>query len=250
MSFSELLPFILIGFAAQAVDGALGMAFGIISSTLLISAGVPPAAASASVHIVESFTTGLSGISHSLMRNVDWRLLARLIVPGVIGGICGAYLLAGILDEGVARPLVLAYLSLMGLYLLWRGLTLGRPRERQPKVVEPLGLVGGFLDAAGGGGWGPVVTSNLLVQGANPRKTIGTVNTAEFFLATTISITFILTLGWEDFTTATLGLLFGGIIAAPIGALLAKYLPARTLMIMVGIVLTLTSAYGVWRAFG
>jgi hypothetical protein len=247
LSFYDLLPFILIGFAAQLVDGALGMAFGTISSTMLISIGVAPAAASASVHIAESFTTGISGISHSLMRNVDWRLLARLAIPGVIGGVCGAYLLAELLDEKIARPLVLFYLACIGLYLLWRGIR-HRPHERKPKVVEPLGLIGGFLDGAGGGGWGAVVTSNLLIQGANPRKTIGTVNTAEFFLAVSVSITFILTLGWEDFTAATLGLLFGGILAAPLGAVLAKRVPARALMIMVGIVLTLTSVYGIGRA--
>lgn len=247
MSFSDLLPFILIGFSAQLVDGALGMAFGVISTSFLIGAGVTPAAASASVHIVESFTTGISGISHSLMRNVNWRMLARLVIPGVIGGVCGAYLLADVLDENVARPLVLAYLTAIGLYLLWRGIR-HKEQERKPKVVEPLGLVGGFLDGAGGGGWGPVVTSNLLIQGASPRQTIGTVNTAEFFLAISISVTFILTLGWEDFTKATLGLLIGGILAAPLGALLAKRLSARTLMIMVGIVLTLTSAYSIVRA--
>ncbi len=246
MSFADLLPFILIGFAAQLVDGALGMAFGVISSTLLLSIGLPPAAASASVHIVESFTTGMSGITHSLMRNVDWRLLARLAIPGVIGGICGAYLLANTLPE-IARPIVLAYLTLIGVYLLWRGLR-HRTKERPPKIVEPLGFVGGFLDAAGGGGWGSVVTGNLLIQGSNPRRTIGTVNTAEFFLAVTVSITFILTLGWEDFTAATLGLLFGGILAAPLGALLAKRVAPHFLMTMVGIVLVLTSAWGIWNA--
>ena len=222
------------------------MAFGVISSTLLISVGVPPAAASASVHIVEAFTTGLSGISHSLMRNVDWKMLARLAIPGVIGGVCGAYLLANLLPE-VARPVVLAYLSAIGLLLLWRGWR-HRPVERKPKVVEPLGLVGGFLDAAGGGGWGPVVTSNLLIQGGNPRTTIGTVNTAEFFLAISISLTFLLTLGWRDFTVATLGLLIGGLIAAPLGAVLARRVAAHALMMLVGAVLTLTSGYAIWSS--
>jgi uncharacterized membrane protein YfcA len=246
LASADILPFLLIGFAAQLVDGALGMAFGVISSTLLISAGVPPAAASASVHIVESFTTGISGISHSLMRNVNWRMLARLAIPGVIGGVLGAYVLANTLPD-VARPLVLGYLSLIGLWLLWRGIR-HKPVERKPRVVEPLGFAGGFLDAAGGGGWGPVVTSNLLIQGASPRTTIGTVNTAEFFLAVSISITFLLTIGWEDFTRATLGLLLGGILAAPLGALLAKRIAAHHLMVMVGVVLTLTSAYGIWTS--
>jgi hypothetical protein len=173
-------------------------------------------------------------------------MLARLAIPGVIGGVMGAYLLANTLPE-VARPLVLAYLAAIGLWLLWRGAR-HKTVERKPKVVEPLGLAGGFLDAAGGGGWGPVVTSNLLIQGASPRKTIGTVNTAEFFLAVSISVTFLLTIGWEDFTRATLGLLLGGILAAPLGALLAKRISAHALMIMVGVVLTLTSAYGIWTS--
>jgi uncharacterized membrane protein YfcA len=212
-SFADLLPFIAIGFAAQLVDGALGMAFGVISSTLLISMGVPPAAASAGVHLVECFTTGVSGISHTLHRNVDRRLFLRLVIPGVIGGVIGAYLLTQISAEA-ARPFVLGYLSLIGLYLIWRA-TGHPPRERDPRVIAPIGLAGGFLDAAGGGGWGPVVTSNLLVQGATPRKVIGTVSAAEFFLTMTISATFIAALGWEAFTAATAGLLIGGVVAAP-----------------------------------
>ena len=245
-SFADLLPFVLIGFAAQLVDGALGMAFGVISNTLLISIGVPPAAASAGVHTVESFTTAVSGISHVAHRNVDWNLFGRLVIPGVIGGILGAYVLTNI-HADTARPVVLAYLSCIGLYILWRGLR-HEHVDKRPKHVAPLGLAGGFLDAAGGGGWGPVVTSNLLVQGANPRKVIGTVNTAEFFLTVTISATFIATLGLAMFTAATVGLLIGGVAGAPLGAFVAKRLPARPLLIMVGVVLIITSLYGVWRA--
>ncbi|KKC25936.1 sulfite exporter TauE/SafE family protein [Sphingomonas sp. SRS2] len=241
-----LLPFIAIGFAAQLVDGALGMAFGVISNTLLISMGVPPAAASAGVHAAESFTTAASGISHIAHRNVDWRLFGRLVIPGVAGGILGAYVLTRISAEA-ARPIVLAYLTAIGLYLLWRGIKVPSV-EKRPKFVAPLGLVGGFLDAAGGGGWGAVVTSNLLAQGGSPRKVVGTVNTAEFFLAVTISATFIATLGLGAFTTATVGLLIGGIAAAPLGALVAKRVPARPLLILVGVVLTITSIYGVIRA--
>lgn len=246
-SLMELLPFILIGFSAQLVDGALGMAFGLISTTLLLSFGVPPAVASATTHTAESFTTAVSGISHTLHRNVDWWLFVRIVVPGVIGGIIGAYVLAEILAETVARPLVLTYLIAIGAYLLWRGFT-HRHVEKRPKIIAPLGLAGGFLDAAGGGGWGPIVTSNLLIQGANPRNVIGTVNTAEFFIALTISATFIAALGLGEFTKATVGLLIGGIAAAPLGGYVAKKLPADKLLFMVGIVLVLTSAYGVWRA--
>ncbi len=246
VGLADILPFIAIGFAAQMIDGALGMAFGVISTTLLVSMGVPPAAASASVHTVESFTTGISGISHALHRNINWRLFARIVIPGVIGGILGAYLLTQISAE-TARPFVLTYLAGIGLYLLWRGAT-HHHREREPKVVAPLGLLGGFLDAAGGGGWGPVVTSNLLVQGGSPRQVIGTVNTAEFFVTVTISATFIAALGWEAFTVATVGLLIGGVVAAPLGALVAKRVAADLLLTLVGVVLTATSLYGVWRA--
>lgn len=246
-SFIEsLLPFIAIGFAAQMIDGALGMAFGQISSTLLVSIGVPPAAASAGVHTAETFTTAISGISHVLHKNVDWRLFGRIVVPGVIGGVTGAYVLTQV-DAAVAKPLVLGYLTLLGLYLLWRGAT-HRHTEREPRIVEPLGLIGGFLDAAGGGGWGAVVTSNLLVQGASPRKTIGTVNTAEFFLTVTISATFIAALGWAAFTRATLGLLIGGVLAAPLGAYFAKRVNADLLLTLVGIVVTVTSLFGLYRA--
>jgi uncharacterized membrane protein YfcA len=241
-----LLPFIGIGFLAQAVDGALGMAFGVISNTLLISLGVPPAAASAGVHTVEMFTTGVSGISHVLHRNVDWKLFARLLIPGMVGGFLGAYVLTNI-HADAAKPFVLTYLSLIGLYLLARGI-LYPPETRRPKFIEPLGLAGGFLDAAGGGGWGPIVTSNLLVQGAEPRKVIGTVNSVEFFLTTMISATFLFNLGLSAFTIATVGLLIGGILAAPFGALLAKRIATKPLLILVGTVLTVTSAFGVYKA--
>jgi hypothetical protein len=246
LSPADLLPFIAIGFAAQLVDGALGMAFGVISSTLLLSLGVPPAMASAGVHTVESFTTGVSGASHILHRNVDWRLFGRLVIPGMAGGILGAYVLTQV-DASTARPFILTYLTLIGIYLLWRGLKFP-PVAKRPKVIEPLGLAGGFLDAAGGGGWGPIVTSNLLVQGGEPRTVIGTVSASEFLLTVTISATFILTLGWEMFTVATVGLLIGGVAAAPLGAFIAKRAPARTLLILVGALLVITSAYGIYNA--
>ncbi|WP_326523979.1 sulfite exporter TauE/SafE family protein [Sphingomonas sp.] len=248
IDWSEIATFIAVGFAAQIVDGALGMAFGVISSTLLISVmGVPPATASAGVHLVECFTTGVSGISHALHKNVNWKLFFRLLVPGVIGGVTGAYLLST-LDASVTRPFVMAYLAGIGVYLLWRGLRFPPREHKEPKVIAPLGLAGGFLDAAGGGGWGPVVTSNLLVQGAQPRTTIGTVNSVEFFLTLSVSITFIAHLGFEAFTTAVVGLLIGGVVAAPFGAIIAKRVPTRTLLVMVGVVLTLTSGFSLYKA--
>lgn len=246
--FGEILPFILVGFGAQIIDGALGMAYGVISSTLLLTLGVPPSRASASVHVAETFTTGVSAISHILHRNVDWKLFSKLIIPGVIGGVTGAYVLSNI-DGAVVKPLVQIYLASIGLYLIWRGFHLP-PKPRDPKWVTPLGLVGGFMDASGGGGWGPVVTSNLLLQGSSPRHTIGTVNTVEFILTTAISLTFLLHLGWEAFTTYTLGLLIGGVVAAPFGAMLARRVAPRTLFSAVGVVLTLTSIFGVVKWLG
>ena len=242
----QILPFIAVGFAAQLIDGALGMAFGVISTSLLLGLGVPPAAASAGVHAVETFTTGVSGISHALHRNVNWRLFARLAVPGVIGGVTGAYILSQV-DASAAKPVVLGYLALVGAFLIWRGFHY--PAEHKaPRIVEPLGLAGGFLDAAGGGGWGPIVTGNLLVQGAEPRRTIGSVNAAEFVLTASISATFIATLGWKAFTIATLGLLIGGVCAAPLGAWAAKKIQPKLLLGLVGALLTLTSLYGVYKA--
>ena len=245
---TPLLPFIAVGFAAQLVDGALGMAFGVISNTLLVAVlGVPPALASQRVHIVECFTTGVSGISHLLHRNIDGKLFVRLVVPGMIGGITGAYLLSS-LDASVVKPFVLIYLSAIGIYLLVRGV-MYPPKIREAKLVAPLGLFGGFLDAAGGGGWGPVVTSNLLIQGADPRKVVGTVNSAEFFLTLTVSATFIWHIGATQLVGATLGLLIGGLLAAPLGAWAAKHFPAKQMLILVGFVLTATSAYGVYTAW-
>jgi uncharacterized protein len=242
-----ILPFIFIGFAAQLIDGALGMAFGVITNSLLVGMlGMPPAQASAKVHVVETFTTAVSGISHLLHGNIEWNLFFRLLVPGVIGGFCGAYLLTSI-DGNVIKPFVLAYLIAVGFWLLARGI-LWPPTIHKPKIIEPLGLLGGFLDAAGGGGWGPVVTSNLLVQGAEPRKVIGTVNSVEFFLALTISAAFIWHLGWADMAGATIGLVIGGVVAAPLGAFVAKRLPARFILILVGVVLSITSMFGLWRA--
>lgn len=247
IDFSALLPFILIGFAAQLVDGALGMAFGVICNTLLVAVlGVPPATASARIHVVEIFTTGASGLSHLFHRNIDWPLFFRLLIPGVIGGVLGAYVLTS-LHADVVKPFVLGYLVLIGVWLLVRGL-LYPPKIAKPKVVAPLAVVGGFLDAAGGGGWGPVVTSNLLVQGGEPRKVVGTVNSVEFFLAVSVSIAFIWNLGFEEILGPTLGLIIGGVAAAPLGAMMAKRFSPKVMLVMVGVVLTATSAFGLYRA--
>ncbi|MDT0576127.1 sulfite exporter TauE/SafE family protein [Croceicoccus sp. F390] len=247
--FADMLPYIGIGFAAQLIDGALGMAFGVICNTLLVGIlGMPPALASAKVHVVECFTTASSGISHLYQRNIDRKLFLGLLVPGVIGGTAGAYLLTSI-DASVVRPFVLGYLTLIGIYLVIKGLRHpGKPRPA--RHVGPLGLVGGFLDAAGGGGWGPVVTSNLLVQGVEPRKVIGSVSAVEFFLTIAVSAVFILQIGIADLVGPTLGLIVGGVIAAPAGAYAARRVAVKPLLTLVGVVLTITSLLGIWRTFG
>lgn len=245
---TEIWPFVLVGFGAQMIDGALGMAYGVISSTLLLALGLPPSKASASVHAAETFTTGVSAISHILHRNVDWALFARLVIPGVIGGVAGAYVLSNI-DGNAIKPFIQGYLIAIGFLLIWRGFHFP-PHRKDPRWVTPLGLAGGFLDATGGGGWGPVVTSNLLIQGSSPRHTIGTVNSVEFVLTTAISLTFLIHLGWETFTVYTTGLLIGGVVAAPFGAMLARHVSPKILMVSVGFILTATSLFGFARWLG
>lgn len=246
---SAILPFILVGFAAQIVDGALGMAFGVISQTMLVSLlGMPPAAASASTHMVEVFTTGASGASHIWQRNVDWGLFRRLVPFGVAGGVLGAYLLSSI-DASVARPFVMIYLTGVGIYLFVKAFRLSHHSFEDPKTTRPLALVGGFLDAAGGGGWGPVVTSNLLIQGGDPAKTVGTVNTSEFLLSLSVSIAFILTMGFEAFSIATVGMIIGGVVAAPLGAMIVKRISPRSLLLAVSVVLIATSVFAIWKAW-
>ena len=246
---TPMLPFIAIGFAAQLVDGALGMAFGVIANTALLWLGIPPALATSYVHVIKVFTGGVSGASHFLHGNIDWRLFFRLAGSGVVGGVAGAGLLSALHlnDATFARPYVLGYLTLVGIFILWKGIGLKVLLERKATVVEPVGLVGGFLDATGGGGWGPVTTSNLLMQGNNPRMTVGTVNSSEFIVAIAVSITYILSLGIDSFPIAVIGLLAGGVLAAPLGSWITKHVPARPMMIMVGALLVIISIFSILK---
>lgn len=242
LSLAALLPFILIGFAAQLIDSALGMAFGVVGTALLLVLGLPPASASAAIHAAESFTSGVSGVSHALQRNVDWRLFRRLVIPGIIGGAIGVFILTSLAND-IARPVVLTYLGAVGIYLLWRGAR--RPQTyRDLKFVGSLGLVGGVFDGSGGGGWGPIVTANLLAQGGEPRRIIGTVNASEFFVTVTIAAGFIGTMGWSTFGKVAIGLLIGGVLGAPIGAWLVRRLRAELLVTAAGALLLIASAYG------
>ncbi len=248
--------FLIVGFLAQLVDGALGMAYGVVSSSVLLAFGVPPAAASASVHAAELFTTAASAGSHAWHRNIDWRLFRRLAPVGIAGGVVGTYVVTSI-DGAVLRPFVAAYLGLMGVYILYRGLKAVPPRvEPASGIVLPLGAAGGFMDAIGGGGWGPVVTTGLIGSGGAPRQVIGTVNTVEFFLTAAISVTFILALvtgHWEESEGLTsylwpvLGLILGGVTAAPLAGFVTRIIPAQHLTIIVGILITALAIHQTWR---
>jgi len=238
--WDDFLLYVTIGFVAQMIDGAIGMAYGITSSTILLSFGVPPATASACVHAAETFTTGASGLAHWKLGNIDKRLIWRLAVPGMAGGAIGAYILSGLPGDQL-RPFISGYLLLLGLFIVWKAVHRSHTfADEPPNHVAPLGFVGGLVDAIGGGGWGPIVTSTLLGQGATPRYAIGSVNLTEFFVTLTITATFLLTIGLGHWMIIA-GLICGGVIAAPFAALATKHLPDKVLMIMVGCVVMLLS---------
>lgn len=243
----EFWLYILIGFIAQIVDGALGMAYGLTASSFLMGLGVPPATASATVHAAEVFTTGFSGISHHYFGNVDKKLFWRLVVPGVIGAAIGAYVLASLPGDKLT-PYVSIYLLVIGVVILVKAF-----REFPPIVVTeyltPLGFIGAFVDAIGGGGWGPVVASTLLARGSHVRMTVGTVNAVEFFVTLTASIVFIITLGLSHWQIIA-GLALGGAIAAPIGAYIVKRIPLRPMLIFVGLLVVALSIRTLVRTFG
>ncbi|NWG06075.1 MAG: sulfite exporter TauE/SafE family protein [Chloroflexi bacterium] len=246
----SILVYVLVGFIAQTIDGALGMAYGVSSNTFLLSLGIPPAAASASVHMAEVVTTGVSGFSHWRLGNVDWKLVKRLLIPGVIGGVAGAYLLTSI-DGDVIKPWIAAYLLLMGVVIIYKAITTvprNKPDDYHGPRISLLGLFGGFCDAIGGGGWGPVVTSTLVARGKYPRMTIGSVNFSEFFITFAESVTFVLALSFSQYWQIILGLLIGGGIAAPLAARMTKNLPLKALMILVGALIIILSIRTIYLA--
>jgi uncharacterized membrane protein YfcA len=243
---SDIVLFAAIGFFAQMVDGALGMAFGVISSSSLIAFGAPPAVASAAVHAAEVVTTGLSGGSHVWHRNVNYRLFGEIVVAGVAGGVVGAYILTG-LPEHIIKPVVTIYLAAMAVLIFVR--VLGRERKRWKPPVPVLGAGGGFLDAIGGGGWGPLVASTLIATGDEPRRSIGSVNLAEFFVTAAISITFFTQLDLASYGRIVLGLIIGGAIAAPLAGWLIRVLPQRHALVLVGIVIGSLSVMNIVNLF-
>lgn len=237
---------VLVGFLAQMIDGALGMAYGVVSTSAMLALGIPPAIASANVHTAEIFTTAASGTSHAIARNVDWSIFWRLALFGSIGAVIGAVFL-GHADTSFIRPFIAAYLLLMGVIVIWKAL---RPPNVPPQIskVGILGFCGGIADAIGGGGWGPVVTSNLIARGGEARKMVGTVNIAEFIVTVSASAAFLVALG-PNFGKAAVALLIGGLAAAPLAAWTARRVPRKALTLIVGAAICLVSAYNLWRAF-
>jgi uncharacterized membrane protein YfcA len=237
---SEILYYIAGGFIAQMIDGALGMAYGVTATTFLLSVGITPAAASASVHASEVFTSGVSGYMHLKFGNVNSKLFKTLVIPGIIGAILGAYVLSSLEEYSTyIKPIVSIYTLFLGVIIIRKAL-IKRMEKRQLKRVGVLALFGGYLDSIGGGGWGPIVSSTLIASGRHPKYTIGSVNLTEFFVSLASSITFFTVIGlgyWQ----VIIGLILGGIVAAPIAAKLANKLPVKSMMILVGMVIIIVS---------
>lgn len=242
----DFLLYVLIGFAAQLIDGALGMAYGVTASSLLLGFGVPPAVSSATVHAAECFTTGTSAISHHAFGNIDRKLFRRLLLPGMLGAGVGAYLLTTI-DGDMLKPWIAGYLLLMGIMILFKSF-----RELVPKEVtshvSALGFFGALMDAIGGGGWGPIVASNLIARGHELRLTVGSVNAVEFFVTLSASIVFLLTMG-TGHLGIVLGLALGGVVAAPFGAWLLRFVRPRLLMPVVGVLVIGLSVRILYHSF-
>lgn len=243
----SLVLIAIAGLAAQFVDGSLGMGYGLTSSTLLIAVGLSPALASASVHLAELGTTAVSGVAHHRFGNVDWPTVRRIALPGAIGAFAGATFLSSI-STAAAKPIAGGLLFVLGVYVLLRFL-IGRAPRRKPgtpglRLLLPLGVVGGFVDATGGGGWGPVTTPTLLADGRlAPNRVIGTVNASEFLVALAASIGFLIGLGAAGIDLGiVLALLAGGVIAAPLAAWVVRHLNARILGVVVGGFICFTNA--------
>lgn len=237
-----------VGLLAQVIDGALGMAYGLTSTSFLLATGASPAMASGATHLAEVFTTGVSGVSHLRLGNVNKRLFFSLLLPGIAGALVGTYILSNV-DGALLKPFINAYLLLMGLYVLAKAFRHIRAhRDIDTRRVAPLALFGGFMDTTGGGGWGPIVTTSLIGAGHDPRTTIGSVNFAEFFLTLTVAAAFFTILD-ETVWTLVAGLAFGGLFAAPFAAYLTRHFATKTLLVLVGSLISLISAFNIYRLF-
>jgi len=242
----EFLIFLAIGFFAQIIDGALGMAYGLITTTSLLSLGFPPVNASAITHAAECITTGFSAFAHHKLGNIDRKLFLKLLVPGIFGAVTGVYILTNV-DVSIIKPIIAIYLLIMGIIVMSKAFTVFPPRTITSHLI-PLGFGGGLMDAVGGGGWGPIVTSTLLARGHHATKTIGTVNALEVFIAVTITLAFFFNnvmIGWYT----VVGLAIGGAIAAPFAAYACKYVPVKILLFSVGLLIIGLSFRTFWISF-
>ena len=236
---TDFLIFFAIGVFAQLVDGTLGMGYGATSTSFLLAYGVPPVVSSTGVHVAEMFTTGASAISHHKFGNINKKLVKHLLIPGVLGSIAGAYLLSDVINGDVIKPFIAVYMIVLAIIIIKKALAKTIVKKKTKKLGI-LATFGGFMDAVGGGGWGPIVTSTLLGRGRNPRYTIGSVNAAEFAISFASGITFMLfggIHGWQ----VIIGLILGGVIAAPLGAYLVNKIKRKPMMIAVGILIILLS---------
>jgi uncharacterized membrane protein YfcA len=235
----EFLVFFAIGVFAQLVDGTLGMGYGATSTSFLLAYGVPPAVSSTGVHVAEMFTTGASAISHHKFGNINKKLVKHLLIPGVLGSITGAYLLADVIDGDVIKPFIAIYMMVLAVIIIKKALVKNIVKKKT-KRLDLLASFGGFMDSVGGGGWGPIVTSTLLGRGRNPRYTIGSVNAAEFAVSFASGVTFMIfggISGWQ----VIIGLILGGVIAAPLAAYLVNKISRKPMMIVVGILIIILS---------
>ena len=236
---TDFLIFFAIGVFAQLVDGTLGMGYGATSTSFLLAYGVPPVISSTGVHVAEMFTTGASAISHHKFGNINKKLVKHLLIPGVLGSIAGAYLLSDVINGDVIKPFIAVYMIVLAIIIIKKALA-KTIIKKKTKKLGILATFGGFMDAVGGGGWGPIVTSTLLGRGRNPRYTIGSVNAAEFAISFASGITFMLfggIHGWQ----VIIGLILGGVIAAPLGAYLVNKIKRKPMMVAVGVLIILLS---------
>ncbi|WP_231507414.1 MULTISPECIES: sulfite exporter TauE/SafE family protein [Flavobacterium] len=235
----EFLIFFCIGVFAQLVDGTLGMGYGATSTSFLLAYGIPPAISSTGVHVAEMFTTGASAISHHRFGNINKKLVRHLLIPGILGSITGAYLLSDVIDGDAIKPFIAVYMIALAVIIIRKAMQKNIIKKKT-KRLNILASFGGFMDSVGGGGWGPIVTSTLLGRGRNPRYTIGSVNAAEFAVSFASGITFMIfggIQGWQ----VIIGLILGGVIAAPIAALLVNKIKRKPMMILVGILIIILS---------
>lgn len=247
--FPEILTYATCGFVAQLVGGSLGMAYGVCSTAFLLTTGMSLVGASAAVHASGLFNTGISGLSHLKFGNVDRALVLRLLPAGILGGVAGASMLTRVSGDAI-KPFAATYLALMGIVVLVRAFRAKEDRApASPRRLVPTGLVGGFMDAVGGGGWGVFVTSSLMAWGDPPRYVVGTVNVCKFFVNVAASTVFISVMGFPK-TTAVAGLIAGGIFAGPLAAWACGRIPRRTMMVLAGILVLLVSGRTLFRSLG